>query len=139
MKLLFKLGVWKASVKSRMAAIERQVFIVNGNKNENAHVVAFPDEDQDLEEEDDDDFQGTFVEGLNVINGPKCNKVLNVITFCPLLHLGPFITFRPSTTFGARYVCIFFCVCHFFYFLQCFISVLYKEGNILKARFDRLR
>ena len=23
------------------------------------------------------------VEGLNVINGPKCNKVLNVITFCP--------------------------------------------------------
>ena len=33
MKLLFKLGVWKASVKSRMAAIERQVFIVNGNKN----------------------------------------------------------------------------------------------------------
>ena len=26
----------------------------------NAHVVAFPAEDQDLEEEDDDDFQGTF-------------------------------------------------------------------------------
>ena len=25
----------------------------------------------------------TCVEGLNVINGPKCNKVLNVITFCP--------------------------------------------------------
>ena len=25
----------------------------------------------------------TFVEGLNVINDPKCNKVLNVITFCP--------------------------------------------------------
>ena len=23
------------------------------------------------------------VEGLNVINGLKCNKVLNVITFCP--------------------------------------------------------
>ena len=23
------------------------------------------------------------VEGLNVINDPKCNKVLNVITFCP--------------------------------------------------------
>ena len=23
------------------------------------------------------------VEGLNVINGPKCNKVLNVITICP--------------------------------------------------------
>ena len=23
------------------------------------------------------------VEGLDVINGPKCNKVLNVITFCP--------------------------------------------------------
>ena len=23
------------------------------------------------------------VEGLNVINGPKCNKVLNVIKFCP--------------------------------------------------------
>ena len=23
------------------------------------------------------------VEGLNVINNPKCNKVLNVITFCP--------------------------------------------------------
>ena len=22
------------------------------------------------------------VEGLNVINDPKCNKVLNVITFC---------------------------------------------------------
>ena len=34
--------------------------------------------------------QGTFdfievayVEGLNVINDPKCNEVLNVITFCP--------------------------------------------------------
>ena len=25
----------------------------------------------------------TGVEGLNVINDPKCNKVLNVITFCP--------------------------------------------------------
>ena len=25
----------------------------------------------------------THVEGLNVINDPKCNKVLNVITFCP--------------------------------------------------------
>ena len=25
----------------------------------------------------------SLVEGLNVINGPKCNKVLNVITFCP--------------------------------------------------------
>ena len=25
----------------------------------------------------------TTVEGLNVINDPKCNKVLNVITFCP--------------------------------------------------------
>ena len=24
----------------------------------------------------------TFVEGLNVINDPKCNKVLNAITFC---------------------------------------------------------
>ena len=24
-----------------------------------------------------------FLEGLNVINGHKCNKVLNVITFCP--------------------------------------------------------
>ena len=24
-----------------------------------------------------------YVEGLNVINDPKCNKVLNVITFCP--------------------------------------------------------
>ena len=24
-----------------------------------------------------------FVEGLNVINDPKCNKVLNAITFCP--------------------------------------------------------
>ena len=23
------------------------------------------------------------VEGLNVIKDPKCNKVLNVITFCP--------------------------------------------------------
>ena len=23
------------------------------------------------------------VEGLNVINDPKCNKVLNTITFCP--------------------------------------------------------
>ena len=23
------------------------------------------------------------VEGLNVTNDPKCNKVLNVITFCP--------------------------------------------------------
>ena len=23
------------------------------------------------------------VEGLNVINDPKCNKVLNVVTFCP--------------------------------------------------------
>ena len=25
----------------------------------------------------------TAVEGLNVINDPKCNKFLNVITFCP--------------------------------------------------------
>ena len=41
-------------------------------------------------------------------------------------------------TFGARYVCTFVCVCDLF-FLQCFISVLYIEGNILKARFDRLR
>ena len=24
-----------------------------------------------------------YVEGLNVISYPKCNKVLNVITFCP--------------------------------------------------------
>ena len=23
------------------------------------------------------------VEGLNVINDPKCNKVLNIMTFCP--------------------------------------------------------
>ena len=28
-------------------------------------------------------WQDDAVEGLNVINGPKCNKVLNVITFCP--------------------------------------------------------
>ena len=90
-------------------------------------MVAFPDEDQDLEEEDDDDFQGTFVEGLNVINGPKCNKVLNVITFCPLLHLGPFITFRPSTTFGARYVCMFFCVCHFFIFFNVLFRYFIKK------------
>ena len=27
----------------------------------NAHVVAFPAEDQDLQEDEDDDFQGTFV------------------------------------------------------------------------------
>ena len=27
--------------------------------------------------------RGKEVEGLNVINDPKCNKVLNVITFCP--------------------------------------------------------
>ena len=65
----------------------------------NAHVVAFPAEDQDLQEDDDDDFQGTF---------------------------------------GGRYVRTFFCVCDYF-FLQCFISLLYKEGNILKARFDHLR
>ena len=25
----------------------------------------------------------TSVEGLNVINDPKCNKVLNVTSFCP--------------------------------------------------------
>ena len=25
----------------------------------------------------------TVVEGLNVINDPKCNKLLNVITICP--------------------------------------------------------
>ena len=25
----------------------------------------------------------TFLEGLNVINDPKCNKVINVITMCP--------------------------------------------------------
>ena len=42
----------------------------------NAHVVAFPAEDQDLQEDDDDDFQGTF---------------------------------------GARYVCTFFCVCDLFF------------------------
>ena len=28
-------------------------------------------------------FVRTDVEGLNVINDPKCNKVLKVITFCP--------------------------------------------------------
>ena len=27
--------------------------------------------------------QATAVEGLNVMNGPKCNEVLNVIIFCP--------------------------------------------------------
>ena len=27
----------------------------------NAHVVAFPAEDEDLQEDEDDDFQGTFV------------------------------------------------------------------------------
>ena len=32
---------------------------------------------------DDQPSMFVFVEGLNVINGPKCNKVLNVITFCP--------------------------------------------------------
>ena len=42
----------------------------------NAHVVAFPAEDQDLQEDDDDDFQGTF---------------------------------------GAQYVCTFFCVCDLFF------------------------
>ena len=26
-----------------------------------------------------------------------------------------------------------------YFFLQCFISVLYQGGNILKVRFDRLR
>ena len=41
-------------------------------------------------------------------------------------------------TFGARYVCTFFCVCDLF-FSSMFYSVLYKEENILKARFDRLR
>ena len=25
----------------------------------------------------------TAAEGLNEINGPECNEVLNVITFCP--------------------------------------------------------
>ena len=42
-------------------------------------------------------------------------------------------------TFGARYVCTYnsFVFAKYF-FLQCFISVLYKEGNILKALFDRL-
>ena len=29
------------------------------------------------------DLGVTVFEGLNVINGRKCNKVLNVITFCP--------------------------------------------------------
>ena len=28
-------------------------------------------------------FFAYHVQGLNVINDPKCNKVLNVITFCP--------------------------------------------------------
>ena len=28
-------------------------------------------------------YSVTDVEGLKVINHPKCNKVLNVITFCP--------------------------------------------------------
>ena len=50
-------------------------------------MVAFPDEDQDLEEEDDDDFQGTFVEGLNVINGPKCNNILSFITFRTVYYI----------------------------------------------------
>ena len=39
-----------------MAAIKQEVFIANEKKN--AHVVAFPAEDQDLQEDDDDDFQG---------------------------------------------------------------------------------
>ena len=52
----------------------------------NAHVVAFPAEDQDLQEDDDDDFHGTF---------------------------------------GAPYVRFF--VFGIYFFLQCFISVLYKK------------
>ena len=30
-----------------------------------------------------------FVEGLNVINDPKCNKFLNAITFCPKCNKVP--------------------------------------------------
>ena len=37
------------------------------------------------------------VEGLNVINDPKCNKVLNVITFCPKCNkVLNVITFCPK-------------------------------------------
>ena len=39
----------------------------------------------------------THVEGLNVINDPKCNKVLNVITFCPKCNkVLNVITFCPK-------------------------------------------
>ena len=42
-------------------------------------------------------FNSPFVEGLNVINGPKCNKVLNVITFCPKCNkVLNVITFCPK-------------------------------------------
>ena len=57
-----------------MAAMERQVFIANGNKKCTCGYL--PAEDQDLQEDDDDDFQETF---------------------------------------GARYVCTFFCVCDLFF------------------------
>ena len=37
------------------------------------------------------------VEGLNIINNPKCNKVLNVITFCPKCNkVLNVITFCPK-------------------------------------------
>ena len=36
----------------------RKFLLPTGTKN--AHVVAFPAEDQDLQEDDDDDFQGTL-------------------------------------------------------------------------------
>ena len=53
----------------------------------NAHVVAFPAEDQDLQEDDDDDeFQGTF---------------------------------------GARYVCTFFCVSDLFFSSMFYFGTLY--------------
>ena len=41
--------------------------------------------------------------------------------------------FREHLVFGTYARSFVFAI--FFFFLQCFISVLYKEGNILKARF----
>ena len=44
-----------------------------------------------------DSLRVNVVEGLNVINGPKCNKVINVITFCPKCNkVLNVITFCPK-------------------------------------------
>ena len=50
--------VWNGKCENVWPLSNGKFLLPTGTKN--AHVVAFPAEDQDLQEGDDDDFQGTF-------------------------------------------------------------------------------